>query len=84
MYKNRGHVVMYDNESFQQANWLSMFYGFNVSPSRYDVRLDHFNSSGIAENLAKMKAQITMAANNCLSHQAFIDKHCKANNDVKN
>jgi len=34
--------------------------------------------------LAKMKTQITMAVNNCLSHQAFIDKHCKANNDVKN
>ncbi len=84
MYKNRGHVVMYNNESFQQASWLSMFYGFNVTPSRYDVRLDHFNSSAIAENLAQMKAQIAMAANNCLSHQAFIDKHCKANNDVKN
>ena len=82
MYKNRGHVVLYANESFEQASWLSMYYGFNVQPSRYDVRLDNFDSNAILNNLTQLREQIAGAAAQSLSHQAFIDKHCKAENDL--
>ncbi|WP_105168703.1 tryptophan halogenase family protein [Pseudoalteromonas sp. T1lg23B] len=82
VYQSQGHVVQYANESFQQASWLAMFYGFNLQPERFDARIKGLDNHLIEKNLVQLKAKLATAASQCLSHQAFINQHCKALSDV--
>lgn len=78
LYKSRGHVVMLDNESFEQASWLTMYNGFNLSSQRYDTRVDAIDINLITEKLEQMKSSIKQAAQQAPSHDEFINKHCRA------
>ncbi len=82
VYKSQGHVVMYDHESFEQASWLSMYNGFNVMPKRYDIRANAIAPDIILKNLQQMKQSMASAAQQAMSHQAFINMHCKAESDI--
>lgn len=82
VFKSQGHVVMYDHESFEQSSWLSMYNGFNVTPTRYDVRANGIDSNVIIKNLDQMKSSMHDAAKQAMSHQAFITKHCQAKRDI--
>ncbi|MCO4798372.1 MAG: tryptophan 7-halogenase, partial [Colwelliaceae bacterium] len=82
VYKSQGQVIMYDHESFEQASWLSMYNGFNVVPKRYDIRAKNMSSDIIMRNLSQMKDSMASAAKQAMSHQDFINKHCKAKSDI--
>jgi tryptophan halogenase len=82
VYKSQGQVIMYDHESFEQASWLSMYNGFNVVPKRYDIRAKNMSSDIIMRNLNQMKDSMASAAKQAMSHQDFINKHCKAKSDI--
>lgn len=82
VFKSQGQVIMYDQESFEQASWLSMYNGFNVTPKRYDMRANSISADVIMKNLQQMKSSMTDAAKQAMSHQAFIDKHCRAKCDI--
>ncbi|OHU96052.1 tryptophan halogenase [Pseudoalteromonas byunsanensis] len=82
VYKSQGHVVQYADESFKQASWLAMYYGFNLQPGRFDPRIKGLDNHLIEKNLAQLKDQLETGASQCLSHQAFINQHCKAQSDI--
>ncbi|WP_440053150.1 tryptophan halogenase family protein [Pseudoalteromonas sp. T1lg65] len=83
VYQSQGHVVQYADESFEQASWLAMFYGFSLLPERYDARLNHIEPEKIEKSLEQLKQQIASAAAQSLSHQEFINLNCKADNDIQ-
>ncbi len=82
VFKSQGQVIMYDQESFEQASWLSMYNGFHVTPQRYDMRANTIAADVIMKNLQQMKSSMLDAAKQAMSHQAFIDKHCRAKCDL--
>lgn len=82
VYKSQGQIVMYDNESFEEASWLSMYAGFDVHPERFDIRAKNIPIEMIERNLAQMKHSMEQAAKQSLSHQGFLDKHCRATRDI--
>lgn len=82
VFKSQGQVIMYDQESFEQASWLSMYNGFHVTPQRYDMRANTIAADVIMKNLQQMKSSMLDAAKQAMSHQAFIDKHCRAKCDI--
>lgn len=82
VYKSQGQVVMYDNESFEESSWLSMYTGFDVNPQRFDVRAKNVPLEIVERNLADMKNSMHTAAKQAMSHQQFIDKHCRAERDI--
>ena len=81
VYKSQGQIVMYDNESFEEASWLSMFTGFDINPQRFDVRAKNIPLDVVEKNLAQMKSSMITAAKQAMTHQQFIDKHCRAQSD---
>jgi tryptophan halogenase len=81
VYKSQGQIVMYDNESFEEASWLSMFTGFDVNPQRFDVRAKNIPLDVVEKNLAQMKNSMITAAKQAMTHQQFINKHCLAESD---
>lgn len=82
VFKSQGRVLMYDQESFEESSWLSMYNGFNVQPKRYDMRANSIALEVVKQNLQQMKSSMHDAAKQALSHQEFIDKHCKAQRDI--
>ena len=82
VFKSQGHIVQYDHESFEEASWLSMYHGFNVNPRRFDVRAKNINIDTVEKNLLQMKNSMQSAAKQAMSHQEFINKHCRAVCDI--
>lgn len=78
LYKSRGHIAMYDNESFEPASWLTFYQGYGITPKRIDPRAQHVPSDVLQQRLIQMKQSIATAAQGALSHQAFITQHCLA------
>lgn len=82
VFKSQGQVVMYNNESFEQSSWLSMYHGFDITPARFDVRAKNIDVSVIEKNLMQMRNSMNNAAKQAMSHQEFINKHCRAPRDT--
>ncbi|GHF77427.1 tryptophan halogenase family protein [Thalassotalea marina] len=78
VYQSRGHLIERECESFEQASWLSMYNGFGIQPNSFDPRASQIPLNDLINNLNQMKDSIDNAAKQALSHQAFITKHCKA------
>ena len=78
LYQSRGHIAMYDNESFQPASWIAMYQGFALKAERYDPRADTVDSALLAQKLAQMRNNIASIASQSLTHQEFIRRHCPA------
>lgn len=78
LFESRGHIVMHENESFEPASWLTMYNAFGVVPKRQDPRAQMVPAELIDQKLRQMRESIAGAASQAMSHQAFIDKHCKA------
>jgi tryptophan halogenase len=47
-------------------------------PARIDNRIDHFATGEIKIQLEKIKASLTTAGQQAMSHGEFIRKHCTA------
>ncbi|GLX79159.1 tryptophan halogenase [Thalassotalea insulae] len=78
LFNSRGHIIERECESFEPSSWLTMYEGFGLTPARYDSRADTYSNDILTSNLQQMRNSLTNAANQALSHQEFIDKHCKA------
>ncbi|MDN4502548.1 tryptophan 7-halogenase [Alteromonadaceae bacterium BrNp21-10] len=78
VYESRGHFVMYDNESFELASWLTMYNGFNRVPKRVDERAYAVDGNVLKNKLHQMQLSLRNAAEQALTHDQFIQKHCPA------
>jgi len=82
VFKSQGQVVMYNDESFEQSSWLSMYHGFDITPARFDARAKNINLDIVEKNLMQMRDSMKTAAKQAMSHQEFINKHCRAERDI--
>ncbi|MFT4924589.1 MAG: tryptophan halogenase [Phenylobacterium sp.] len=78
LFESRGHIVLFDHESFEQASWLTMYNGFKRTPQRYDERIAGLDPKMIQQKLAQMRQSMEGAAEQAMSHKEFIQKHCPA------
>ncbi|MCC2617307.1 tryptophan 7-halogenase [Aestuariibacter halophilus] len=78
LYKACGHVLQYANESFEPASWLSMFNGFGVVPDTVDRRALQVPNDKLNGYLAQMRGAIAQAADAAVTHDSFIQRHCRA------
>lgn len=78
LFESRGHLQQRELESFEPASWLTFYEGFGVAPCQLDPAVLNASADDIARALASMRGQIASAANQPLSHAAFIARHCAA------
>lgn len=78
LYKSCGYLIEHETESFEPSSWLTMYNAFYVVPNSTDIRTSMANSEILLKNLQQMKSSIQGAVNQAVSHQTFIDRHCKA------
>ena len=78
LFRSRGHVVAYAEESFEEASWVTMYAGFDMLPEQYDVRVDRMDIGKLARDLAMIRAAIRAAVVAAPKHAEFIARHCTA------
>ncbi len=78
LYRHRGHVAIYDQESFKHSSWLAMYNGFRVQPQQFDPRAGAVPLDVLQHKLAQMRQSMTQAASQATTHQEFIHRHCQA------
>jgi len=78
LFRSRGHVVAFAEESFEEASWVTMYAGFGLLPSQHDARVDRMDIQVLARELASIRAAIRQAAETAPTHAEFIARHCAA------
>ena len=78
MFTQRGRMVRYEWDAFQDPSWLSMFAGLDLLPDRWDPIADYFSLDQVGEALSAVRKQIDEGLKSSQSHAAFIDRHCRA------
>jgi tryptophan halogenase len=78
LFKNRGRVVLYDEETFSEDNWTSVFLGQEIIPQRHDPQVDRLETGHLKTQLQRIRSTILQGADSMPSHEAFIRKYCAA------
>ena len=81
VFRERGHLVAYEMESFQLPSWLSVFFGHRAYPAHCDVRAAELPPEDLVDTLAGMRDTIARAAEAAPPHERFIARHCAAGAD---
>lgn len=78
MFRARGIVPMYDDESFDLESWQSVFIGHGLLPDGYDPRADLIPDGEAVQNFQRVLGRIKGFVQEMDSHDAFIETHCAA------
>jgi tryptophan halogenase len=80
IYRENARLYRHDNELFSESSWFAVMHGQNILPHRYHPVADVLPEQELAARMSRI-ADVTRK---CLAvmptHQAFIDRHCKAEN----
>lgn len=55
LFDSRGHVVVYDHETFEALNWAQIFVGHGLIPKGYDPRIDRVPDE---QHIAKVQKRL--------------------------
>ena len=77
-FRRYGRLVSTGIELFQNPSWLAVFIGQFVDPEHYDPLVDQRARVDASGRLAGLHRVMQEAAEVMPTHQAYIDKHCKA------
>ncbi len=78
LFHSRGRVVLYDEETFDEASWTALFIGQGVIPQRYDPLADAVDIEQIRSQLKRMRSTIRQGADSMPTHGVFLEKYCAA------
>jgi tryptophan halogenase len=77
-FRNRGRVVLYDEETFAENSWASVFLGQGIIPDRYDPLANGLEIEQVKAQLSRMRSTIRRGADSMPPHRLFVDKFCRA------
>ncbi len=78
LYRERGHLAQYDQESFKASSWLAMYNGYGFQAQGFDARAAQVPLELMQQRLAQLQQSLRQAATSAISHQEFIARHCAA------
>jgi tryptophan halogenase len=78
LFKARGDMVMYDDETFQADDWLSVFIGHGLMPDSYDPRVDQTPDADAIGHFQAMLRFIREEVDEMSSHAAYLELHASA------
>lgn len=81
VFRERGHLVAYEMESFELPSWLSIFFGHRAYPEHCDVNALQLSRQDLVTAMARMRDTIAQAAQAAPAHGEFIAHHCVAEAD---
>ena len=71
-FKNRGVLVQYDYEPFNDRDWTMLHLGLGRQPERYDPLADHIPDDQLKNRLTQMRGAIEMMAKKMPPHHVYM------------
>jgi tryptophan halogenase len=78
MFQSRARVVLYDEETFSEDSWASVFLGQEIIPRRYDPLADNRDVGQLKTQLQRIRSTVRQGSDSMPSHAAFVRKYCAA------
>ena len=78
IYRENARLYRHDNELFSEASWFAVMHGQNILPRAYHPIADVLPEAELRQRMEKLAEVTRKCAAVMPSHQAFIDKYCKA------
>lgn len=75
VFKETGYHVRYEQDFFQNENWLSMYAGFNIWSKNYDYRINKTSNHEIKNTLNVIREKLHVGASVALQHDDFLKKY---------
>jgi tryptophan halogenase len=78
LYRSRGAVVLYDGETFEPRDWISLFDEQGVRPRRHDPLADAIPVEQLDRHLARLREVIINGIRPMPTHAQYLSRHCAA------
>lgn len=78
IYKENARLYRHDNDLFGETSWLAVLHGQNITPKRYHPIADILPADELGLRMNKLEDVTKKCLAVMPSHQAFIDRYCKA------
>jgi tryptophan halogenase len=78
VFRSRGRVVLYSEESFLEPSWIAIFIGQHVYPEAYDPIIDGIDVEKLKRGLLQRRTAIARGVEAMPTHAQFVAHHCPA------
>ncbi len=78
LLKSNGRFFKYDAELFDLTSWLAVAVGQGWAPEGYNPMANALSIENVTGSLSNMRSVLEKSAQAMPTHQAFIDRFCKA------
>jgi tryptophan halogenase len=82
MFRDRAHAWRVDPELFQLDSWTQVMLGQGIVPANYNRMTQAMPDADLARFLDGIKGAINQAVGQMPTHQEFVDRYCRANDDI--
>lgn len=77
VFRRRGKLVLYDEEFFSEAEWISAFLGLGFAPTGCDVLAEQHDAAQIEQMLARICGLMSAAVAAMPAHMAYVARLAK-------
>ncbi len=78
LYRSRGRVLLYDEETFEEGEWSSLFDELGIEPRRHDALADAVPAERIDRHLKRLREIILAAAAGLPAHGDYVRALCRS------
>jgi tryptophan halogenase len=78
IWNENARLYRHDNELFGEIDWLAVLHGQNLAPQRHHPIADLLPEDELDSRMTHLADLMRKCAAVMPTHQAFIDRHCKA------
>jgi tryptophan halogenase len=72
LFRERGRLPIYEEETFSRDSWLAVLFGQGVIPERTDPLIDSLSPTQADQAMAKMRDTIAAIVPNLPTHAAYL------------
>lgn len=74
-FRERGHLIKYRWEIFQDPSWLSVYAGMRILPERSHPLARQYDLDFLKASFSEIRKSIQQSAENALPHRDFLKSH---------
>ena len=76
LFRNRGKLALYEDETLSADHWTALLLGCEQWPENFDPIIEGADPAWASQQLNKMKEMMTAAANSMPSHREYLNRYC--------
>lgn len=76
LFRDRGHLLKYRWEIFQDPSWLAIYFGYGICPDHYHPLADHYELDYLRASLVEINKSLLASSASASTHDTFVQTLC--------